>query len=163
MNNQGGSASICRRLAAVAGAVAFAMPPAADAGEGGTTHVIPGSMSTLADNAPASGPGTFIKPMYLHYSGSASSQIPTAAGLAANLEADSNTLALVGGYTFAGKVLGAAYTVVAALPYTWLDISGNVQLPTGGTKRIGNSVSGFGDMTLIPAMLAWKEPDSPWQ
>ena len=140
----------------------WAVTPAS-ATEGGTTHIIPGSMATLADNAPAAGPAIFVKPMYLNYSGSASAQIPTAAGLAANLEADSNTLALVGGYTFAGKVLGAAYTVVAALPYTWLDISGNVQLPGGGTKRIGNSVSGFGDMTLIPAMLAWKEPDSPWQ
>jgi hypothetical protein len=142
--------------------LAWAVTPAS-ATEGGTTHIIPGAMATLADNAPAAGPGIFVKPMYLNYSGSASAQIPTAAGLAANLEADSNTLALVGGYTFAGKVLGAAYTVVAALPYTWLDISGNVQLPSGGTKRIGNSVSGFGDMTLIPAMLAWKEPDSPWQ
>ena len=142
--------------------LAWAVTPAS-ATEGGTTHIIPGSMATLADNAPAAGPGIFVKPMYLNYSGSASAQIPTAAGLAANLEADSNTLALVGGYTFAGKVLGAAYTVVAALPYTWLDISGTVQLPGGGTKRIGNSVSGFGDMTLIPAMLAWKEPDSLWQ
>ena len=142
--------------------LAWAVTPAS-ATEGGTTHIIPGSMATLADNAPAAGPGIFVKPMYLNYSGSASAQIPTAAGLAANLEADSNTLALVGGYTFAGKVLGAAYTVVAALPYTWLDISGNVQLPSGGAKRIGNSVSGFGDITLIPAMLAWKEPDSPWQ
>jgi hypothetical protein len=142
--------------------LAWAVTPAS-ATEGGTTHIIPGSMATLADNAPAAGPGIFVKPMYLNYSGSASAQIPTAAGLAANLEADSNTLALVGGYTFAGKVLGAAYTVVAALPYTWLDISGNVQLPGGGTKRIGNSVSGFGDITLIPAMLAWKEPDSAWQ
>ena len=142
--------------------LAWAVTPAS-ATEGGTTHIIPGSMATLADNAPAAGPAIFVKPMYLNYSGSASAQIPTAAGLAANLEADSNTLALVGGYTFAGKVLGAAYTVVAALPYTWLDISGNVQLPGGGTKRIGNSVSGFGDITLIPAMLAWKEPDSPWQ
>jgi hypothetical protein len=133
------------------------------AGEGGTTHVIPGSMSTLADNAPATGPGSFIKPMYLNYSGSATAKIPTAAGLAADLEADSNTLALVGGYTFAGKVLGATYSVVAALPFTWLDISGNVQVPNGGTRRIGNSVSGIGDVTIIPAMLAWKEPDSPWQ
>jgi hypothetical protein len=142
--------------------LAWAVTPAS-ATEGGTTHVIPGSMATLADNAPAAGPGIFVKPMYLNYSGSATAKIPTAAGLVADLEADSNTLALVGGYTFAGKVLGAAYTVVAALPYTWLDISGTVQLPGGGTKRIGNSVSGFGDITLIPAMLAWKEPDSPWQ
>jgi hypothetical protein len=37
--------------------------------------------------------------MYLNYSGKASAQIPTAAGLAANLDATANTLALVGGYT----------------------------------------------------------------
>lgn len=161
MRTQHGRFPAAAAAAALAGMLAAA--PAVHAGEGGTTHVIPGSMSTLADNAPATGPGTFIKPMYLNYSGSATAKIPTAAGLAADLEADSNTLALVGGYTFAGKVLGATYTVVAALPFTWLDISGNVQAPNGGTRRIGNSVSGIGDVTIIPAMLAWKEPDSPWQ
>ena len=91
---------------------------AAFATEGGTTHIIPGSMATLADNAPAAGPGSFIKPMYLNYSGSASAPIPTAAGLAGNLDATANTFVVTAGYTFEGKVLGAAYTVVAALPYS---------------------------------------------
>ena len=51
------SASTCRRLAAIAGAVVFAMPPAATAGEGGVTHVIPGAMATLTDNSRRAGPG----------------------------------------------------------------------------------------------------------
>jgi hypothetical protein len=163
MNRTGQSATLYRLLAAVAGVAVLAMPPAASAGEGGTTHIIPGAMATLADNAPASGPGMFVKPMYMHYSGSVSARIPTAAGLAGNVEATSNTYAVVGGYTFAEKVLGAAYTMVAALPYTSLDISGDVTAPSGAKVRIGNRVSGFGDITVIPAMLAWKEPDSHWQ
>ena len=31
------------------------------------------------------------------------------------------------------------------------------------TRRVDSSVSGFGDLTIIPAMLAWKEPESHWQ
>ena len=132
----------------------------ASATEGGTTHVIPGSMATLADNAPAS-PGTFIKPMYLNYSGSATAQIPTAAGLAGNVDATANTFVVTAGYTFEGKVLGAAYSVVAALPYSWLNVSANVAGANGVIKRVDSSVSGFGDLTIIPAMLAWK--DENWQ
>jgi len=139
------------------------MPLAANAGEGGVTHVIPGAMATLADNAPAAGPGMFLKPMYMRYSGSVSAQIPTAAGLAGNVEATSNTYAVVGGYTFAEKALGATYTMVVALPYTSLDITADVTTASGAKVRRGNQVSGFGDVTVIPAMLAWKDPESKWQ
>jgi hypothetical protein len=148
---------------AVAGALlaAAALPQAVVAGEGGTTHVIPGATATLADNAPTA-PTTFVKPMYLNYDGSATAQIPTAAGLAGNLRARANTVALVAGHAFETKVLGATYTVAAALPYSFLDVSGDVQTRGGNTVRsIQNSVSGFGDLTVIPAMLAWKEGD--WQ
>jgi len=162
MNKTRPSASLCQLLGAMAGVVVLAMPPAANAGEGGTTHVIPGAMATLADNPP-SGPGMFVKPMYMHYSGSVSAQIPTAIGLAGNLDASSNTFAVIGGYSFGEKVLGATYTVVVALPYTSLDISGDVTAPNGDKVRRGNKVSGFGDITVIPAMLAWKEPESHWQ
>jgi hypothetical protein len=120
-------------------------------------------MATLADNPPAEGPLTFVKPMYLRYSGSATVPIPTAAGLVGNLEATSNGIALAAGHAFGTKVLGGAtYTVVVAMPYNWLDVSGNVQAPSGNTvRRVQNSVSGFGDLTVIPAMLAWKSGD--WQ
>jgi hypothetical protein len=135
----------------------------AQAGEGGTAHIIPGAMATLVDNAPASGPGMFVKPMYMHYNGSVSAQIPTAAGLAGNVNASSNTFAVVGGYTFAEKVLGATYTVLTALPYTSLDITADVTAPNGAKVRRGSKVSGFGDLTVIPAMLAWRKPESNWQ
>ena len=77
--------------------------------EGGTAHVIPGSLATIVDNAPTT-PGPFVKPMYLHYSGSASAQIPTAAGLAGDLDASVNTFALSGGYTFERRSSAARIT-----------------------------------------------------
>ena len=137
-----------------------AAPQTLLAGEGGTSHVLPGANATLMDVLPTS-PGGFVKPMYLHYSGSASAQIPTAAGLAANLDASANTFVLGGGFTFEPTVLGGAhYTIAAFLPYTWLDVSANVQA-SGGTVVHQSSVSGFGDLTVVPVMLAWKTGD--WQ
>jgi len=140
--------------------VLVAEPQSVLAGEGGTAHVLPGANATLTDVLPTS-PGWFFKPMYLHYSGKASSQIPTASGLTTNLDATANTFVLGGGYTFEQTVLGGAhYTVGAFLPYSRLDVSANVQTPVGTIRRQSN-VSGFGDLTMVPAMLAWKTGD--WQ
>jgi hypothetical protein len=130
------------------------------AGEGGVTHVIPGATATFSDLPPTS-PGRFLKPMYLNYKGSFSAQLPTAAGLAGNMDATVNTVALVGGYTFGQTFLGGAhYSLAAALPYSWVDISANVQ-KGARTVRVQNNVSGLGDLTVLPVMLAWKFDD--WQ
>jgi hypothetical protein len=151
------------RTALACAALAASLTAPAWAGEGGTSHPVPGSMSTLIDAVPSSGPGLFVKPMYMNYRGEAKALVPTAAGVVANLEATVNTLAVVGGYTFGEKLFGATYTAVAALPYSFMDVSANAQLPGGGTRRIANNVSGFGDLTVIPLMLGWKDADSPWQ
>ncbi len=135
-------------------------PQIAIAGEGGTSHILPGANATLVDVLPTV-PGWFVKPMYLNYSGSASAQVPTAAGIASNLDATANTFVLGGGYTFEQTVLGGAhYSFSAFLPYSWLNVSANVQAPVGTVRRQSN-VSGFGDLTVVPVMLAWKNGD--WQ
>ncbi len=72
-----------------------AAPQVAIAGEGGTSHILPGANATLVDVLPTV-PGWFVKPMYLNYSGSASVQVPTAAGIASNLDATANTFVLGG-------------------------------------------------------------------
>jgi hypothetical protein len=137
------------------------LPCSTMAGEGGTSHVLPGATATLSD-LPGTSPAWFVKPMYLNYNGSASAQIPTAAGITTNLDATANTLAIAVGRTFEQTVLGGAhYTFAVALPYTWLDISGNVQLPSGGSVARHSEVSGFGDLAVLPVMLAWKMGD--WQ
>jgi len=103
----------------------------------------------------------FLKPMYLNYHGSVSAQIPTAAGLAGDVDATVNTVALAGGRTFETTILGGAhYTFAVALPYSWCDITANVQTPAGSVRR-HNEVSGLGDLTMLPMMLAWKTGD--WQ
>ena len=146
-------------LAAAMLAALVAAPQIAIAGEGGTSHIMPGANATLVDLPPTS-PGGFFKPMYINYQGDASATVPTAAGIVANLNADANTLVLGGGYGLEQTVLGGAhYSVAAFLPYTWLSISGN-SAALGGVK-IQNSVSGIGDLTVVPVMLAWKPGD--WQ
>jgi hypothetical protein len=146
------------RLAATMLAALVAVPIAAIASEGGTSHILPGANATLVDLPPTS-PGWFVKPMYLNYRGDISARIPTAAGVVANADAEANTLVFGGGYGLEQKVLGAHFGVAAFLPYTWLDISGNSDALGG--LRINSKVSGFGDLTFVPALMAWKSGD--WQ
>ena len=135
-----------------------AAPAAVLAGEGGTSHILPGANATLVDVLPTVA-GTFVKPMYLNYDGSVSVRIPTAAGVASNADATANTFVLGGGYTFEQTVFGGGhYTVAAFLPYSSLDITADVETPVGSVRR-KSSVSGLGDLTIVPLMLAWKNGD----
>ncbi|MBK6511969.1 MAG: hypothetical protein IPG06_22740 [Haliea sp.] len=103
----------------------------AHAGEGGSSHVLPGATATLVDLPPAK-PGTFLKPMYAHYDASAPVAMPTAAGIVADLKATVDTLAIGGGHTFDTTVLGGAYYSAALfVPYVEIELSGEVQLPGG--------------------------------
>jgi len=140
-------------------AALLAAPITATAGEGGTSHILPGANATLVDLPPVA-PGFFVKPMFLNYQGDIAARVPTAAGVVANLNAEVNTLVLGGGYNFEQTVLGGAhFTVAAFLPYSWMNITANSEA-LGGI-RVNSKVSGFGDLTLVPAMLAWKAGD--WQ
>ena len=157
------SLAIARQAALTLGLVL--LPGFATAGEGGTSHVMPGANATLVDLPPTS-PGGFVKPMFINYRGDASAKVPTAAGVVANLNADADTFVLGGGYGFEETVLGGAhYSVAAFLPYTWLTISGN-SAALGGVQ-IQNSVSGLGDLTagagdagLEVRQLAVRLPDA---
>lgn len=136
-------------------------PLAALASEGGITHSLPGSAATLID-VPPTRPGWVAEAIYLNYRGSASvdKSFPVAGSIAAGLDATSNAVLAGAFYTFEPKVLGASYTVGAFLPYVWVDVTANLDTGLGKVRR-KDSASGLGDMTLIPAMLAWK--DESWQ
>ena len=138
----------------------LAFAPAATAGEGGVSHVVPGSTATLSD-LPGTSPAWFLKPMYLNYQASQSATIPTAAGLTSNIDATADTFAVAVGRTFGKTILGGAhYTFAIALPYVWQDISANVQTTRGPVAK-KNKVDGFGDLAVMPVMLAWKSGN--WQ
>jgi len=107
------------RNALVCAALAASLAAPAWAGEGGTSHPVPGSMSTLIDAVPSSGTGLFVKPMVMNYRGTASALVPTAAGVVANLEATVNTLAVVGGYYDDWRSDGDKQPLYAGLVYSF--------------------------------------------
>jgi hypothetical protein len=135
----------------------FLISQGAIAGEGGTTHYLPGAVATMIDLAPTQ-PGWVIEPIYLHYEGDADTnkEIPIAGLDALGLKATSDALLLGGFYTFEQPVLGGYYSVGAMLPYVWLTVEGTLDTPLGKFGR-RDTTSGFGDLALIPAMLGWKQ------
>lgn len=129
--------------------------------EGGAGHYMPGGMATLID-APPTKAGWVITPMYMHYSGevSISRSFPLAGLLTAGLEASSDAYMVGGFYTFEQTVFGAHYSLGALLPLVDMEVTGSLNTPGGLVSRT-DSVTGIGDVSLVPAMLAWKTGD--WQ
>jgi hypothetical protein len=133
----------------------------AAATEGGASHYLPGAVATMIDLAPSQ-PGWVIEPIYLHYEGDVgtSKDIPVAGLDALGLKASLDALLIGGFYTFEQPVLGAHYSVGAMLPYTWVTAEATIETVIGD-RRVRDTEDGFGDLTLIPVMLAWK--NGPWQ
>lgn len=129
--------------------------------EGAAGHYMPGSMATLIDTPPTK-PGWVLQTTYLHYSGEASisRSFPQAGLLTAGLEATSNAGMLGGFYTFEPLVLGAHYSLGGFLPLVDMEVTGFLDTPLGSVSR-ADSVTGIGDISLIPVMLAWKS--GAWQ
>jgi hypothetical protein len=129
--------------------------------EGGAGHYMPGAAGTLIDTPPTKA-GWVIEPIYLHYSGetSLSAAFPRAGLVTAGLEATSDAYMLGALYTFEPLVLGAHYTVGTFLPVVSMEVTGSLDTALGRVSRT-DSVTGLGDISFIPAMLAWKS--GSWQ
>jgi len=124
----------------------------ATAEEGGTGHYVPGGMATMIDLAPTQ-PGWVIQPLFLHYDGdfNGSRNLPVAGVVATELEADIDAVTLGSIYTFDSQVFGAYYSVGMYVPYVWMDVTATLD-----SLSRTDQVNGFGDITVIPVMLAWK-------
>ena len=159
IQHTGGVARV--RAAGIGILVSLLVTANASASESGTGHYVPGAVATMIDLAPTQ-PGWVIEPIYLRYEGDAdlSKAIPIAGIDAFGVKATSDVLLAGGFYTFEQPVLGAHYSVGAMLPYVWMTVEGKIDTAVGG-KRVRDSASGFGDLTLIPALLGWK--DGPLQ
>ncbi len=125
--------------------------------ENGSTHYIPGAIATLIDLAPTQ-PGWVAETAYLHYEAdaSASRRLPVAGEVVGGLNARMDALLFGGFYTLDQTLLGARYTVGGFLPYVWMDVKGRIDTPRRSISR-SDSVSGIGDIILLPAMLAWEK------
>ncbi len=130
--------------------------PTTDAEEGGSGHYAVGGMATLTDLVPTES-GWVVQPLYLGYKGKSDFNVLPFAGLVATgVEASSDALTLGGIYTFEQTVLGAHYSVGTYIPYVWMDVSAKVTGTQNGiTIFQEDTENGFGDITLIPVMMAW--------
>ncbi len=131
--------------------------------EGGTGHYAIGGVATMIDLAPTD-PGWLVQPLYLNYEGSASKTkaLPIANQLALDVDAKVDALTLGAMYTFEEPVLGAMFTIGAYVPYVDMEISAEVAIGDGlNTRTKTDQVSGVGDITIIPAVFAWKTGN--WQ
>ncbi len=125
--------------------------------EGGGGHVAPGGVATLIDAAPTRN-GWVLEPIFVHYDGgfSAFKELPIGGLKSLGLNANVDTLTLGALYTFDKTVWGAHYSAGAFVPYAWMDLEGNVN-----NVIFRDTATGVGDITLIPAMLAWT--NEAWQ
>jgi len=144
-------------LKTLALSLVFSSPLLAE--EGGAGHYMPGAMGTLIDTPPTKA-GWVAEGIYLNYSGEASlsQSFPRAGLLTASLEASSDAYMLGGFYTFEQTLFGGHYTIGGFLPIVSMEVSGSLITPRGRVGRT-DSVTDIGDISLIPAMLAWKSGD----
>lgn len=146
-------------LTALSVVAAFAFVPVSQAEEGGAGHYIPGGVSTMIDLPPTKG-GWILETMYLNYDAevSGSRTLPVAGLLTGGLNVTSNSITLGTLYTFDQKILGGYYSLGAFLPYVDVNASAQVTL-RNRTRSRNDQVNGVGDLSIIPAMMAWKIND----
>ncbi|WP_395665979.1 transporter [Methylocella sp.] len=111
---------------------------------------------------PPTRPGFIVETMYLGFwdDASASRQIPVAGQVTAGLNASATAIMIGGLYTFAAPDPGGAfYSLGASAPFVDEKITAQIVGPLGRSITRSDRDSGLGDITIIPAMLAWKNGD----
>jgi len=148
------------KIIALAGLLLLPCGPG-HAEEGGGGHYGPGGSATLIDLMPTE-PGFILQPIYLNYNGDAeaSATFPLAGKITANLDAEVDSFILGAIYTFDTTVLGAHCTAGIYVPYVWKEVTATLSSAFGSVRRKDKD-DGFGDITLLPVGLAWKNGD--WQ
>jgi len=134
------------------------LPGPAYAAEGGTGHYNPGAMGTLIDLPPTQA-GWVLEAGYLHYEADASASLPVAGLATAGLDVDVDVF-LLGGFYTVELPDGLFYSAGGFVPYVWMEAEATVEAAFGTFGR-RDTTSGVGDVTIMPAMLAWKS--GSWQ
>lgn len=141
------------RAAALATGLALASG-AAFAEEGGSGHYLPGSMASFADSV-APQEALLVRLNVVHYDGSAAKgqPLPFAGLTTIGAEAKSTAVGLTGFWRPPIEIgEDWSYAMSATLPYVWMDVSADVTAK-GITAQRSSSVSGLGDLVLMPLML----------
>lgn len=131
------------------------LPALLNAEEGGTGHYLPGSMASLVDGVPPD--ETFIG-RYNFVMWDASMDVNRALPVAGLLTAGADITSYANGLTLLwrppfGEINDCwSYAMSMTIPYVDLDIDANVVTPLGTVRR-SDSISGIGDIVLMPVML----------
>ena len=123
--------------------------------EGGSGHYLPGAMSSFTDGVPLQ--ETFIaRYNFVSWDASvAANRILPIANLVtagADISSSANGLSLLWRPSWGDINDCWSYAMSATIPYVDLDISANIITPLG-TARRSDSISGLGDIVLMPVML----------
>ena len=127
------------------------------AAEGGATHYAPGTFASFVDALPGE-PGFAAFSYFTYYNGDASGgrEIPIAGQITANIDATYYYESLGGFWVTPLKILGANYGIGASIPFVWADVDAEVTIPSAGSLKRSDSVSGLGDIEFWPLTLGWR-------
>ena len=145
--------ALSRIFPAVALAGFLTSAQASLAAEGGFSFYLPGTVGDIA-LAQSSEPGLQVANTVFFQSGDAGVAV-----LQGNVNVDLDlTMALnivSVGYTFDQKVLGATYSVGAAIPFGYAELEATVTTAGGGSFFADSDSFNIGDMALVPLELTW--------
>ena len=130
--------------------------------ESGTGHYIPGQTADFIDALPGY-PSLEYENTFTYYKGSvgAGRPFPIIGRIELNSEATSYTDSSVVLWETPLKIFGGYYNVFVSIPYTWLTVSGDLQVGAR-TIHTTDSVSGLGDIYFAPATIGWNKGDFTW-
>ena len=127
----------------------------ATAEEGGSGHYLPGSMASFMDGV-ATDEAFLLRYNLIYYDGAADlGQLIPIAGLEAlNAEATSWAQGVTAFWrpSWGGLSDKLSYGMSATVPYAWLDVAADVVVGDHTVRR-SSSVSGLGDIVIMPLML----------
>ena len=147
-------------ITCIASALALAISTRAE--EGGSAHYMPGANASFIDAFPAKPGGIAVLDFFTYYKGSAlgDRQLPLGGLLTSGIDATvyANTVAAI--YQTPWNVLGGGLAMGVAVPYVWVEVSGEAQRISrrgqpGERFSARDTANGIGDITVYPFMLGW--------
>ncbi len=144
-------------------AVTILIPLSVTAEEGGGGHYLPGGTASFVDTLPDK-PGLAVANVFNYYKAnvSASKQVPSGRFITSGLDAMAYSDTIFALYQTPLELFGGYYAVSLAIPYVWLETTGQIAGPAGGIFTTSDKAVGIGDITVYPFMLGWKKGDLKW-
>jgi hypothetical protein len=143
------------------------------AAQSGIGHYVPGAIASFIDQAPPRETPFAAVNQFNFYDGSAGGdrQLFFGGNIAANIDMTCYAEVPVFAYTSPLSLLGGNFAFAVAIPYVWVDVTGDLTLTrrrlvdgtvVQRTITRSDSADGLGDIMLIPFWLAWTRGDLKW-